>query len=1060
MRILRSIIALVLAVWMPSYSLGQTQVKGNVKVSGNVTLGAALVGVQNFFAQLPINWVNSGLTTGTGFCSPPGGTFDATKTMPGDYAATFAGLIQAKTDQAAANAWWKLVVTAGTNINGSAHDANGALLSWPTGTTSTKCLVVQSSNHITDATMPCSQLFPTVRDANCTTSAAKFWKFTLNAAPGSPAGNLGMFFPYGSNYILIEDMEIAPLAGSAQSQNGSTESLQVVMEGDHIGVAGSWVHGWNPGDAGQPGIGSSNAAVDNATGVCLAWNRSAVVNTSGTAVTWVSGDRFGMDLSDGTHSAGYPAITSGATNHVTISGVNYGIATHDPVTPTTGDINATLAASAGTQTGVTMTWQNPRTGYAVGCGDDSRGVQLNCTNCFIGFSQINKIHWWGSESHALSYGFSNGPIKIFYVWVEPGSNGLFSGGGDIDTRGGPVQDVEAGNFFDGRDLDWRFLTGGAQHSPGPPFGCGPLGGVAANRSTCPFTWAVKNNLEMKECNRCLYYGFIIDGSWPDGQSGSLITVTPRTTSGGGTRGIYDPPTGLPMEVLQNIRFENFWCRNAPQCFGTSARSLSDPGNGGGLSGAVHNVDFINGVISNTADSSQWGTMDDLGNWSTNGQSYIATVTRSGGIATAVTTPIKNSNYDYSTAHGGATFKNAGVIDNAVIITSVASVADVVTMKFNNARKDPPIGGQAVMANVPGWNGTFTISGVQQTGSSTVCSTDNHGGAPFGGNATYATQPQPCVVTTGANAGTFGDTIIYTDSINHPGTATLCTNKATCDALGIQLVIDTLAFKMTDIAIGDGVYTHDCTDPTFNTGATGDGIPTFNPALSPTDPLGLTVYYANAGSGSATCILENSAGWPSSMSITNITALSDSSTAINSNGQAGQHFRNQFLHNVFAETGANADLTCSGANEGTGSTAAAKCWDAGLTSTFQFFDSVLQGRSSGLWPVLPLGSPINFFPTTVTCSGATADPTCLGWTGFMSGVSFPTANCPYSSPNPLNCPLMAAPWSSNLSLTSITPVATSSYKTQGANLTNLQNAFSQTIYVCPVGVNCGTGPKPD
>jgi hypothetical protein len=32
--------------------------------------------------------------------------------------------------------------------------------------------------------------------------------------------------------------------------------------------------------------------------------------------------------------------------------------------------------------------------------------------------------------------------------------------------------------------------------------------------------------------------------------------------------------------------------------------------------------------------------------------------------------------------------------------------------------------------------------------------------------------------------------------------------------------------------------------------------------------------------------------------------------------------------------------------------------------------------------------------------------------------------------------------------------------KGADIPTMENAFTRTIYVCPVGSNCGTGPKAD
>lgn len=1023
----------------------QTRVKGNVLVKGGASLGAPLiVNAGNVFGQLPSSWVNSdianGVLAGNGFCKPAGGSFDATKTIPGDYAATVAGLIQAKTDQVAANQSWLLKVTVGTNIHSGTY-SNSALITWPTSGSVTKCLVIQSSTHNTDGVTVCSHFYPTTRNANCTNDAGKMWKFTID----NSGGTYGMLFPSGPAYILIEDVEISPAAGTNQSANSSSPQLQLAALGDHFGLAYSWIHGWNPGDAGQP------------AGACAtvgSWNRTGLVDTNGTTVTRhvsvpdsASGDYFGMDFSDGTNSPGYPAVTAGTGNAIIINGVSHGIASHDPAASAT---TLTIDSSAGTQTGVTYTMVNPATAYANGCGDDSRGIQMNCSQCFAEFNYINKIHWWGGESHALSLGFSAGPVKLVYNYLEAGSNGIFSGGAAVDTRGGPLNDLEVGNTIVSRDIAWKFLSAGSGNSPAPPFGCGPLDGVAAH-DTCPFSWAVKNNIELKECNRCVFYAVIVENSWPDGQSGSLFAMTVRVASGGESAGVYDPNTGLPSTMLKNVRIQDFWARNASQFLGFGSRAL-DPGNGGGVSLPVSNFDIINGLITNTQDTKQWGDPGtDLIQWSTNGQKYLASMSRALNIAHAIAGPMNLANYDPGS---GNIHNNYGTYNKAFDVSGISSTAgNVVTIKLNNLRHDPTVGGSLVVANVPGWNGTFTITGVQNTGSSTICTQDNNGNTVI---ASIATQPQPCIRAD----GTFGDAAIYTDNINNPGAATLCSTKLGCDAFNTQIIFDTMAYKVVDITSGDGVYVHDCSGGSlgnpalFNTGSTSRVQ-----AMGVTNPAGLVVEYPNTGSPDtgATCVIENSSGWPSFISMQNVTTLSPNITSINSNGVNGQHYTNRFLHNIFAMTGTKADLSCTGV--GTEGTLAYACWDAG---TFQFNDTVLQGRNSANWSVLPGGAPVNFFPLTVTCSGATATSTCLGYTKWMSNVQFPTTNCDYSlsGNDPTNCPLMAAPWQTNFSLADIVPVASSSYQTQGVDLIHLLNSFAATEYVCPPGANCGGGPKPD
>jgi len=195
---------------------------------------------------------------------------------------------------------------------------------------------------------------PTTVSGGSKNDASKFWKFTIDAS----GGTYGMLFPKGPSYVLVEDMEAAPAPNTNQSAPSSNPQLQVAMVFcDHCAVAYSWIHGWDPGDAGQP------AGVCGTTG---SWNRSGTVNTSGTTVTWVSGDQFGMDFADAssTNAPGFVPVTTGG-NAMIIGGTHFAISNHDPVATAT---TLTLGASAGSQSGVAYTLVNPASAYATGCG--------------------------------------------------------------------------------------------------------------------------------------------------------------------------------------------------------------------------------------------------------------------------------------------------------------------------------------------------------------------------------------------------------------------------------------------------------------------------------------------------------------------------------------------------------------------------------------------------------------------------------------------------------------------------------------------------------------------
>lgn len=984
-------------------AVAQTSISGQTNISGATGTEPIVPSNQaaNFFAALPLLWVDSHM------CDAPGGVYDVDITLG---TLTVAGL------QTAVNVWgsdpdewYRIKIPAGTLLNSSTYNSDNALISLPAKSGATKCLVIESTTPATSNQILCSHGLPGfggTRNPGCTNDIAQLWTIRQDDNPAHTNFS-AIYCGVGCNHILIRDVEATILPGSDQSVSTSKGRRPFSYEGsDHVGLERYYIHGWDPGDAGQPG------------GACAAWARSSTVTTSNldlthALVTWTAGDRFGMDFSDGVNSPGYPQGT------VTISGIPHTISTH---VPTTSDTSMIVDVTTGALSGVTMTMTNPATAYANGCGDDLlNGLDFNCDYCWREWGYIEKIHTWNAESHSSLQGFSAGPIKENHNWEEGGACGWFSGGAPVDTRAndtGPVNDMEVrGNYF-GRDLNYRLLSAGGGHSPPMPFGCGPTFDHNAAHDTCPFNWSIKNTVELKLGIRALWDGNIIENNWAEGQDSTNPVISVRTCSGGATCGIFDA-SGNPRTAINNLRFSNNWVRNSAQGTGLSTRSGS-PGNGGGVAQPIKNVDILNNLFSNLGDDNQFSNPGtDLFTW--------------GGISNTFSCTMTRGQEQPNVAHAHCTRGTVTIPDGAhTTISDVNRVSNVTTIKFVD-RADPILADTVSIAGVAGFTGSYTIAGVLN-GSSTAkwCSggTNARASCTVNGDCTS----NSCVTSN----GTYGDGISFANAgaDNH-----LCNSTSTCNATGLVATVPSFAYSITDIDIGDAVHVlaSDCSGGS-NPASYAASVSGVSYAVSPTATNSLDVYYNNTGAndaGGTTCLLDNGSGFPRNVQFANNTILLPESLSINSKGSSTvwQHISNNFVHNVFAATGSNADMTCTGvAGEGTN---AFSCWDL---TTFNFYDNILQGRSSASWSVVPSAAAANQFPATAS--------------GLLTGVTMPTAACPTSGA-PFNCPLMALPWSSNFSLANIVQLS------QGVDVMALSDAMTRTTYVCPSGANCGsTGPYPD
>lgn len=339
-----------------------------------------------------------------------------------------------------------------------------------------------------------------------------------------------------------------------------------------------------------------------------------------------------------------------------------------------------------------------------------------------------------------------------------------------------------------------------------------------------------------------------------------------------------------------------------------------------------------------------------------------------------------------------------------------------------------------------------------------------------------------------NDGSTGNSFDYQPGGSYPS-GNLCVDGTTCGNLQWAFVLPTHAYQVTDISPGDGVYTQDVssflpgqsTDSSCsgNGYAVGSSSASLLYAISPTAPNGLDVYYSQIGlpddpaSNGHLCIIGNGSGLPNTTRVHHSTFYGNFPVAFVVGGTTAQAINNSFHDNLFIfPTGTNpgkgtnliglACTTGEGSHNVGGTAPGDACFDA---ATYKWYRSTMVGRPVSNWLSIPglsgNNSPPTLFtnwaaplPSTVTCAGASPDPSCLGLSSYLSGVSFPLTPCTPSVPfDPLNCPLSSRPWSTNFSLAKLQLSGGSSYS-GGINYSQFVDDNTTHQFTCPSGVYCG------
>ncbi|HXM63720.1 MAG TPA: choice-of-anchor D domain-containing protein [Terriglobales bacterium] len=271
------------------------------------------------------------------------------------------------------------------------------------------------------------------------------------------------------------------------------------------------------------------------------------------------------------------------------------------------------------------------------------------------------------------------------------------------------------------------------------------------------------------------------------------------------------------------------------------------------------------------------------------------------------------------------------------------------------------------------------------------------------------------VTLPAQLYNYSNNLMQNVSVNNPGcggvgtsgpqygfriagatnTWTATASRDVTGTIAILTLTSAAGLTQSDQNIGDPVAVLNCADATFNTSPSAMGPL----ALTGTNPTGLTVVYANAGTPSATttgCTFSNNQGWTENVIYnhnTNILGTQGQDPYSPTSGGTNPFSLSRGL------SLANSIIVNGGANSvyAEGTRTETKAFDP---STLSFNNLLITGRSAITCPGFTgascytqypgtISPPTNVYVTpTANCTGSSPTSGCAGFTGVMSTSSIP------------------------------------------------------------------------
>ncbi|HTS37814.1 MAG TPA: hypothetical protein VMH04_19220 [Candidatus Solibacter sp.] len=619
-----------------------------------------------------------------------------------------------------------------------------------------------------------------------------------------------------------------------------------------------------------------------------------------------------------------------------------------------------------------------------------------CSWCSVTYSYFDYVTSTGADNHVIGVDETPGPLLVGHNWLSGGSEAFFTGGVTATDPLYTVSDV----------FIWQ------------------------NRLTNPASWVgsgyggsslvIKNRSETKACVRCLFDGNIaeyVDTS--GGQQGQCYYSEPRACSAG--------PCDNYQVSVQDVTYTNNICRHAETGFLMIGRS-GYPASGGGAAGAERRVNVSNNLMYDLGD----GPLYDPGNVvpfayglraDSGGQVYVCGGNNVSGIIALNCTQ----------GPSGLLQTQINPGDPIVVTDCSDSTWNVPGGSFTTQK-----GATALVGTNPTGMTVVYSNPAAVSSTATGCLVQNFEGFPA--NLNFAHNTLVMQTTAGSrNNGRMYDGSAGTVFTDAGCTGAGATNSTTITSLSraggiVTAAVASTAGWSTGISqtIVEVLGSGDFTGTFYYLGQSGGNLQWMQAGANETGTTLGTVQ--QAGTCPANHFMQN-ATWKN-----NLLAF-DIGTAASCPGSGSSGWTGWVTQGDGDQEGCASGASSSGCSENavdvTNSVATHTDFPGRCGAKYM----EVGGANAGAIPPVTLT-----FPASTVCSGGTADSTCVGMQGMMSGAAFDENDADYH----------------NYAL-----VATSQYKAGaandaddgadlGADIGAIDNAETRLAYTC--GTFCGTGSK--